>query len=508
MRNRAQPLLDQAARRPVKTALVFGDRAWTFAEWRDEALRFAPGLRAAGFGRGDTLGLLLSSRPEFLFVEYAAFALGGAVVPINAQYTTAEIEHVLVSCDVNVLVTEAALVGRIGSAAAGRYPALRHVFVFDGGEGVAAETLRCSDEALDTPVPVDGDDVALLLCTSATTGRAKGVMLTVANLEANYDPTPAWVGFGAADVILGALPLYNTFALNHCINAPPVTGATLVLLPRFDERACLEAIARHRCTYFPAVPTMLQKMLNHPDAAGVDLSSFRRTLVGGAPVPAALLATAHERVGRHITVLTGYGLTEATALVTMQHVTMNAAGELDHARTIGRCVPGVELAVLDDAGDVVTPGVVGEICVRGPNVMKGYYKLPAETAAALAGGWLHTGDLGHVDVDGYSYIVDRKKDLVIRGGQNVYPAEIEAALYDHPAVGEAAVVGRPHEVLGEVPVGFVALKPGAVAKADDLIAFCRERLASFKVPADLRIMDELPKGPTGKILRRALKAPG
>jgi long-chain acyl-CoA synthetase len=508
MRNRAQPLLDQAARRPDKPALVFGDRGWTFAQWRDEALCFASGLRAAGFGRGSTLGLMLSSRPEFLFVEYAAFLLGGTVVPINVQYRTAEIEHVLLSCDVSVLVTEAPLVGRIGQGVAGRYPRLRHVFVFDGGEGRAAETLRSSGDGVMAPVPVEGDDVALLLCTSATTGRAKGVMLTVANLEANYDPTPEWVGFGTDDVILGALPLYNTFALNHCINAPPVTGATLVLLPRFEERACLDAIARHRCTYLPAVPTMLQKMLNHPDAARADLSSFRRTLVGGAPVPAALLATAHARVGTHIAVLTGYGLTEATALVTLQHVTMNAAGELDHARTIGRGVPGVAVAILDDAGDVVPAGVVGEICVRGPNVMKGYYKLPAETAAALAGGWLHTGDLGHVDGEGYVYIVDRKKDLVIRGGQNVYPAEVEAVLYEHPAVAEVAVVGRPDDVLGEVPVAFVALKPSAVAKADELVALCRERLAPFKVPVSIEVLAELPKGPTGKILRRALKPRG
>lgn len=507
MRNRAQALFEQARRRPDKVALVFGPRVWTFTQWKDEALRFASGLRAAGFGRGRVLGLLLSSRPEFLFLEYAAFLLGGAVVPLNVHYKGAEIEHALASCDVDVLVTEAGLVDRLALDARTRCPALRHVFVFDGA-GRTPAGLRGDGQDAGAPVEVDGDDVALLLSTSATTGRAKGVMLSVANLEANYDPTPGWVGFGEDDVILGALPLYNTFALNHCINAPPVTGATLVLLPRFEERACLEAFARHRCTYFPAVPTMLQKMLNHPDAAGVDLTSFRRTLVGGAPVPAALLATAHARVGEHLTVLTGYGLTEATALVTMQHVTMDASGKLDHAHTIGRCVPGVDMAILDESGALVAPGIVGEICVRGPCVMKGYYKQPEETARTIVEGWLHTGDLGHVDAEGFFYIVDRKKDLVIRGGQNVYPAEVEAVLYEHPAVAEAAVVGRPDDVLGEVPTAFVALKPSAVAKADELIAFCRERLASFKVPVALEILSDLPKGATGKILRRVLKREG
>jgi long-chain acyl-CoA synthetase len=503
MRNRAHALLEQARARGDRVALVSGHRCWTFAQWRDEALRFAAGLQAAGFRRGSILGLMLSSRPEFLFLEYAAFVLGGAVVPINVHYKRQEIEHVLVACDVDVLVTEAALVERLAHDVRSRCPSLRQVFVFDPA-GRSPAALRGDADGV-VPVEVEGDDLALLLCTSATTGRAKGVMLTVANLEANYDPTPGWVGVGADDVILGALPLYNTFALNHCINAPPVTGATLVLLPRFDEVACLDAIARHRCTYFPAVPTMLQKVLDHPDAAGVDLSSFRRTLVGGAPVPAALLATAHARVGTHITVFTGYGLTEATALVTMQHVTLDATGALAHEKTIGRCVPGVEMAILDDAGDPVATGVVGEICVRGPLVMKGYYKMPEETARTIVEGWLHTGDLGRVDADGFFYIVDRKKDLVIRGGQNVYPAEIEAVLYGHPAVAEAAVVGRADEVLGEVPTAFVALKPSAVATADALLVFCRERLASFKVPVALEILDELPKGVTGKILRRALK---
>lgn len=513
MSNRARALFDRASTHPDKTALVFEGERYTFRRWRDEALFFASGLKAAGFRRGDKLALMLPSRPDFVFLEYAAFVLGGIVVPLNIHYKSAEIEHALASCDVDVLVIDALFAERLPPDLTARCPVLRQVFVFgpvcDDHDGLMrqAASLRGDGRDVTTPVELDRDDVALLLCTSATTGPAKGVMLTIGNLEQNYDGTPEWVGVSERDVVLGALPLYNTFALNHCINLVPSIGGTLVLLPRFDEMACLDAIERHRCTYFPAVPTMLQKMLNHPAAGSFDLTSFTRTLVGGAPVPAALLATAHERVGRHITVFTGYGLTEGTALVTLQRVTMDASGQLEHARTIGRCVPGIRMGILDEHRVEAPPCTIGEICMQGANVMKGYYGMPDETARTIVDGWLHTGDLGYVDAEGFFYIVDRKKDLIIRGGQNIYPGEVEEVLYEHPAVAETAVVGAPDDVLGEVVRAYVALKPSAVAKADELIAFCRERMASFKVPVSVDILLDLPKGPTGKILRRALRPP-
>lgn len=354
-------------------------------------------------------------------------------------------------------------------------------------------------------VEVSPDDLAMLLLTSATTGKAKGVMLTAGNLAANYDRTPGWLGLDGGSVILCALPLYNTFGLNQCINAMLVTGCTMVLLPRFDAERCIAAIAAHRCTFLPAVPTMLQKIVDHPTASREKLGSLRTVMTGGAPVPSPLLRRLLE-LAPDVELLTGYGLTEATALVTLARVSLSSSGGgIERDRTIGRVVDGMALEILDEAGCPCPPGKNGEIAIRGPNVMAGYYRAPGDTADALRDGWLRTGDIGHVDKDGYVYIVDRKKDIIIRGGQNIYPADIEEILYQVPGVIEAAVVARPDSLLGEVPIAFVALKPGSDATVERMLDHCRASLAPYKWPAAIDLLDELPKGPTGKILRRALR---
>ena len=517
MSNRAAALYCQAERVPAKTAVFFEGDAWSFARLLDRAQAYAAGLADAGFGRGDKLGLMLSTRPEFIALEYAAYILGGTLVPLNVHYLGHEIEHALSTCAVEFLVVDGAFAGRLAPDLRARCPALRGVFVFSDAQAGSLPSSSPSwlqdaglllGEAASAPRPVElqGDDVPMMLYTSATTGKAKGVMLTIGNLESNYDATPDWLHLAHDEVILCALPFYNTFALNQCINTVVQLGATLVLLPRFDALACLQAIEQYRCTFFPAVPTMLQKVLHHPDVARYDLSSLRRLCVGAAPVPAPLLARLHERVGESVLVITGYGLTEATAMVSTHEVTMDEAGELRRAKSIGRPISGIDMAILDAAGAPVSFDTVGEICVKGPNVMKGYYNLPDATAEAIVDGWLRTGDLGTMDAQGYFMIVDRKKDLIIRGGQNIYPADIEEALYRHPAVAEAAVIALPDDVLGEVPKGFVALKPGSVVTPAELIAHCKAELAYFKVPVAVDILAELPKGPTGKILRRALRA--
>jgi long-chain acyl-CoA synthetase len=512
--NIADALFAQARTRGEAIALHFEGSAYTFAAFAGEVRRLAAGLAALGFRPGHKLGLMLSNRPEFLFLEYAAFALGGVVVPLNIHYKRGEIEHVIGTCEVEFMVVEAAGAERIASDIRARCPALRHVVVLDagvpGGDGLLQSdaVLRGTAGTIELPVERDAQDLALMLHTSATTGKAKGVMLSIANLRANYDRTPEWLGLDASDVILCALPLYNTFALNQCINATVFTGASMVLLRRFEAAACLAAVERHRCTFFPSVPTMLQKMLYHPDAHRHDVSSLRRLCVGAAPVPAPLLAAVHQRIGEGTEVITGYGLTEGTALVSMHRVTLDAAGVLQRPKSVGRSLPGIEVVILDDEGGEVPRGAVGEICVKGPNVMQGYYHMPEETARAIVDGWLHTGDLGCMEPDGHFAIVDRKKDLIIRGGQNIYPADIEEVLYHHPAVAEAAVIGVEDEVLGEVPRAFVALKPAAHATTESLLELCRAELAYFKVPVSIEILPELPKGPTGKILRRALRTAG
>jgi long-chain acyl-CoA synthetase len=430
---------------------------------------------------------------------------------MNMHYRGNEIEHVLSTCEVEYLVIEAAFAGRLGEGLEGRCPALAGVFVQGAPAVPPAVPVRDAALLLGDPAACPAaadmvdDDLALMLYTSATTGKAKGVMLSLGNLSGNYDRTPEWLGLRADEVTLCALPLYNTFALNQCINALVFLGATMVLLRRFDAVACMEAIQCHRCTFFSAVPTMLQKVFNHPDAPSYDLTSLRRIVTGGAPVPAAILARVHEFAGAQITVITGYGLTEATALNSIHEVRLGADGELHRAKSVGRALPGIQIAICDEAGQEVPFGTVGEICIKGPCVMKGYYKLPEMTAAAIRDGWLRTGDLGQMEPDGHFAVVDRKKDLIIRGGQNIYPADIEEALYSHPAVAEAAVIAMPDDVMGEVPAAFVALKPGTITTPEALLAQCRTLLASYKVPVTIRILDELPKGPTGKILRRGLR---
>lgn len=281
----------------------------------------------------------------------------------------------------------------------------------------------------------------------------------------------------------------------------------MVLLPRFDAEGCIDATTRHGCTFLPAVPTMLQKIVDHPRANTQTLGSLKRIMTGGAPVPAALLGRVVALTGSGTTVLTGYGLTEATALVTLAEVRLGPDGDLEHGRTIGRVLDGMTLAIAGEDGRLLPPGDVGEIVVQGPNLMQGYHRAPEDSALALTGGWLRTGDLGYIDADGFAFIVDRKKDVIIRGGQNIYPADIEEVIYAVPGVAEVAVIGVADVVLGEVPVAFVALRPGSDVSSAVIAARCEAELARYKLPAAIHFRDELPKGPTGKILRRELRHP-
>ncbi len=509
MANRAAHLFTRAAADPAKLALIFEGERYSFAELATRVAEAAGGLARLGITQGTHVGVMLPSSPAFIIVQQALFVLGAVVSPMNIFYRPGEIEHAVRSCDLAYVIMTSGLLERV--PARELISALRRVILIDAAVGIPDDDADLLTEAIASGepcrilAPVAQSDVVLLLLTSATTGKSKGVMLTAANLAANYDRTPGWLGLDAAAVILCALPLYNTFGLNQCINAMLVTGATLVLLPRFDAGRCIEAAALHGCSFLPAVPTMLQKIVDHPDALNGALASIKIILTGGAPVPAALLRRVMAAMGPGTEVLTGYGLTEATALVTTTAVRLGSDGEIEHGRTIGQVLDGITLGVIDDDGHAVEAGLVGEFVVRGPNVMRGYYAAPDDTAAALTSGWLRTGDLGYIDAEGYAYIVDRKKDVIIRGGQNIYPADIEEVLYKVAGVAEAAVVGFPDELLGEVPVAFVALLPGSAVTAAELGERCKAELASYKLPGMIHLMPELPKGPTGKILRRGLK---
>ncbi|MFT3965521.1 MAG: AMP-binding protein [Sphingobium sp.] len=497
MSNRAESLFQRERSDPDGLAIMHEGAALSFHQLAEGVRDTAGRLAARGVVPGMHIGVLLRASPTFIVVQQALFALGAIVTPLNILYRSGEIRHAVTCCDLAMIVTSddlaAALDGDPGCPC----------FIMDCAEGSRRE--GSPEGAGPLPLaPVEEEDTVMLLLTSATTGKAKGVMLTAGNLAANYDRTPAWLGLDRQDVILCALPLYNTFGLNQCINAMLVTGCRMVLMPRFDAAQCIAMIAGHRCTFLPAVPTMLQKIIDHPAAGRDTLGSLRKVMTGGAPVPTPLLKRLLD-LAPGVELYTGYGLTEASALVTLQKVEPGADGAVARDRTIGRALDGIELRIRSEEGAFLGPNESGEIVVRGANVMKGYHAAPRDNAMAIRDGWLHTGDIGYLDEEGYAFIVDRKKDVIIRGGQNIYPAEIEEVLYRIPGVAEAAVVGMPDALLGEVPVAFVACTGKGHPQGAAMAEHCRLSLAGYKLPVAIHILPELPKGPTGKILRRALK---
>jgi long-chain acyl-CoA synthetase len=346
-----------------------------------------------------------------------------------------------------------------------------------------------------------GQDTAVILYTSGTTGHPKGAELTHANLTRNTEIAVADLeSLTPDDVIFGGLPLFHSFGQTCTLNAAIATGACLSLLPRFDPAQALALLTRDRVTVFTGVPTMYGALLGHPDRAAYDLSALRVCISGGAAMPVEVMRGFESAFG--CIVLEGYGLSETSPIASFNHP--------DKERkpgSIGTPVHGVEMRVENDEGEEVTQGEVGEIAIRGHNVMKGYWRRPDDTASAIHDGWFRTGDLGMVDKDGYFFIVDRKKDLILRGGYNVYPREIEEVLYEHPAVAEAAVIGVPHPDLGEEVAAAVTLKPGATITAEELRDQVKSQVAAYKYPRHVWFVDALPKGPTGKIVKREIVPP-
>ena len=344
------------------------------------------------------------------------------------------------------------------------------------------------------------DDTAVILYTSGTTGTPKGAELTHAGLTSNVEVSRELFSVTSSDVIFGGLPLFHVFGLTCGLNTSIASGATLTLLPRFDPGKALEILERDRVTVFEGVPTMFGTLLNHPRRDEFDVSALRVCVSGGAALPVEVLRGFEAAFGCKI--LEGYGLSETSPVASFNHP--------DRERkpgSIGTPIRGVEMKVVDEDGNEVAQGDVGEIVIRGDNVMKGYWRKPEATESAIRGGWFYTGDMARVDEDGYFFIVDRKKDMIIRGGYNVYPREIEKAIYEHPAVLECAVVGVPHAELGEEVAAAVVLKEGADVDAAGIRAHVKERVAAYKYPRHVWFPDALPKGPTGKILKREIEVP-
>lgn len=495
MTNLSLYLTESADMYPGAAALRCDGATTTYSELADQSARFAAYLADHDVQRGDRVGVMLGNRPEFAVVFYGALHAGAVVVPMNPLQSSREVEFYLTNTGARTLLfaPSCARAATAGALAADVPP-------------VAVDTDRLAGlmagfTGPSRPVSRASDDTAVILHTSGTTGVPKGAELTHGNLISNQAVTArSLLNLGPHDVVMGCLPLFHAFGMTCGLVAAISTGATLALLPRFDPARALEMIAAEKVTVFEGVPTMYVAMLGVASEFDLDLTSLRVCISGGAAMPAEVLHRFEERFG--CTVLEGYGLSETSPAACFNHPDAERK-----VGSIGTPIDGVQMRVVDESGDEVRPGVSGEIQIRGHNVMKGYWNLPEATAAAIVDGWFATGDLGRVDDDGYFYIVGRKKDLIIRGGYNVYPREIEEVLYAHPAVGEVAVVGIPHDVLGEEVGAAIALTPDTNATAEELQAFVKERVAAYKYPRRIWFVDELPKGPTGKVLRRAITIP-
>ncbi|WP_224275732.1 long-chain-fatty-acid--CoA ligase [Nocardioides lacusdianchii] len=491
MTNLVSILTTSADRHGHRPAIRLDDVVLSHAELDDLSARAAGWLRGSGVEPGDRVGLMLPNIVPFAVLYYAVLRAGAIVVPMNPLLKAREVEHHLRDSGARLVLVSTQAAPEAQAAARGTGA---EVVVADDGLVAGLGDL----DADLAPVARADDDTAVILYTSGTTGSPKGAQLTHANLRLNALGFGGLIGLTEQDVVMGSLPLFHAFGQSNCLNASVAVGACLTLVPRFEAEAALRLVERDRVTVFAGVPTMYVTMLQ-AGAEGADTSSLRVCVSGGASLPVEVLRGVEETFGAPI--LEGYGLSETSPTATFNRPGRAKVG------SIGIPIDGVEVRLVDRNGDEVGPGEVGEIVIRGHNVMKGYWGRPRATADAVVDGWFHSGDLATRDEDGFYYVVDRKKDLIIRGGFNVYPREIEEVLYAHPAVLEAAVVGVPHPTLGEEVAATVTLRPAYVVSAEELRDHVKARVAAYKYPRHVWVMEALPKGPTGKILKRDIHAP-
>jgi long-chain acyl-CoA synthetase len=497
--NLATILRESALADPDHPLLRIGSLELSYQQVDVMSGRVASGLRAAGLGRGDTVALQLPNVPEFVFTYFGALKAGVTVVPLNPLLKAPEVAYHLSDSGARVLVTFDAFAAEAVKGAAEADGA--HVYVVGSEvEGTLPFDRLYGGEQYEIE-PMNSDDTAVIIYTSGTTGRPKGAELSHFQMFMTATVASDTFGYRTDDVSLAVLPLFHVFGLSSVMNTAIRGGATLVLVPRFEVGTVLDAIEQHRATVFCGVPTMYVALM-HADLSGRDVSSLRVCVSGGASIPGEVLKGFEKAYGG-VPILEGYGLSETCAIATF-----NRSADDRRIMSIGKRLWGIDVRVAgpDDEELPTGPEHVGEILLRGHSVMKGYLGRPEATEEAMRGGWFHTGDLGYRDDDGFFYIVDRKKDLVIRGGYNVYPREIEEVLHEHPAVMEAAVIGRPDDRLGEEVVAFIALRPGTSTTPEEVIDFCKERMAAYKYPREVVVLDELPKGGSGKVLKTELRA--
>ena len=504
--NVADRLRASANRLPDKPALLLrptsgGGAEITYRQLDETVDKAAAAFARAGLAKGDRVALMLGNSTHFVEAFYGALRAGLVVVPLNPGYTANEVSHILADSDASAVVVAESLHSRLGGIAE-TLPSLDLVIVTGASSPpMGAQTWRQFLGSGGEPptVAAGADDLALLPYTSGTTGAPKGAMLTHANLLANHHQMEQTrLSVGERDVVLCVLPLFHIYALNVALAYSLSRGATVLLLERFDPLQTLEAISSQRASVVIGAPPIYIAWLNTPGVENYDLASVRYAVSGAAPLPRKVMTSFESELG--LPIWEGYGLTETAPLLTT--VAMN---ETLVPGSVGRPVPNVELRLVDDRGNEVRAGDPGEVVVRGPNVFSGYWRQPEATAEVLTeDGWFSTGDIGILD-GGNLYLVDRKKDMVLVSGFNVYPREVEEVLYRHPKVAGAAVVGTPHPYTGEAIKAVVVLREGEEASAEDITDFCRRYLASFKCPEVVEFVDALPVNPSGKVLRRELR---
>lgn len=496
-----------------KTAYYFMGQGTTYAELDGAITSFASGLEKLGVKQGDHVALLLGNSPHFVISLYGALRLGATVIPVNPIYTPDEIGYILNNGDVKVVVALDMAIPLAEKVHAFLPKVEKFVFCETSQNGIPQQNIESlslySKMKSFTEVVASGDlsfigpelqddDTAIILYTSGTTGKPKGAMLTHKNLYSNASDVGDYLRMNDQDRVITTLPMFHVFCLTVALNAPLLSGATLLIAPKFSPKEIFELAKEYEATVFAGVPTMYNFLFQYPEGNPEDFKSLRLCISGGASLPVALLANFEKKF--NVRVSEGYGLSEASPVTCF-----NPLDRPRKAGSIGTSILHVENKIVNELGEDLPVGAVGELIVSGPNIMKGYYKMPEETAAAIRDGWLYTGDLARMDEDGYFYIVDRKKDLIIVGGFNVYPREVEEVLYNHPDVVEAAVLGVPDSNLVEAVKCYVVSKNPNTTE-EQLLEFCREHLAKYKVPSTIEFLEELPKNTTGKILRRALKA--
>jgi long-chain acyl-CoA synthetase len=465
-----------------RLALVEESKRWTFGELSDDVNRTAAVIREKV--RGDTVGILLLNSQKYVTTLLAVWKAGKTAVPLNYLLPPQDIGFIIRDSGMSALVSSQFFSQSLA--------ALRPLF------GEQGQILMADEPDFTAPSPGSlssaDRDPALYLYTSGTTGRPKGVILTHDNLAVNVDSCQRAGQFDHRDSFLCLLPFFHTYAITGTILLPLFNGCKMVLVDRFQPLKVLNLIQEHKISVFLAIPSMYRVLA--ATEGNFDVSSIRFPISGGEPLPVAVAEAFERRF--NVPIYEGYGQTEAAPVVTLNVPGARKLG------TIGRALPGVEVSIWDDQNRAVPTGDVGEIMVRGGNVMKGYHHLPEETAKTVTEGWLHTGDLGKIDADGFVTITGRKKDLIISAGENIYPREIEDLLAQHPKVKEVAVIGVKDEVRGEVPKAFVIIREGATADEKELRAFCRDNLASYKVPKYFEFMADFPRTPSGKVLKRML----